>query len=112
MPGSSEPGIDRLISLRSILLGCIQGILGRDVVLGFASDGGTADLAADSLREFVNEFHDTGILIRSGLFLDVVLDLLYEFVGRFTGTLNESNGSLYYDASYTLRVRCARYGTL
>ena len=52
-----------------------------NTVLGIAPDRRTADLAADGLGELIDKFHDTGILVRCGLFLDVVLDLLYEFVG-------------------------------
>ena len=74
-------------------------------------DGFSHDLAVKGLRKLIDELDDTGILIRSCLLLYVVLDLFLEFFSTL-GSLDESDGSLYDDASDALRVRCAGNGTL
>ena len=51
------------------------------------------DLAADRLGQAVLEDDDTRIFIRSGMGLDVVLDLLLELVGTL-GSLDEHDGRL------------------
>ena len=75
------------------------------------SDGFSHDLAVEGLGELIDELDDTGILVRSSLLLDVVLDLFLEFFCSL-GTLDESDRSLDDDASYALRVRSAGNGTL
>ena len=45
-----------------------------------SSDFHTAYLTADGLGKFVNELYDTGVFVRSGHFLYVVLQLLDQFL--------------------------------
>ena len=40
------------------------------------------DLAADGFGKFIAENNNTGILIRRGMLLNVVLNLFFEFLGR------------------------------
>ena len=81
------------------------------LVIVVVPDSFSHDLAVEGLGELINELDDTGILVRSGLLLDVVLDLFLEFFSAL-GSLDECDGSLYDDTSDTLRVRCACNGTL
>ena len=56
-------------------------------------------LTADSLRQPLSEYYDSGVLVRSGVALYVILDLLFECIGRFC-SLNENNTRLYHLTSY------------
>ena len=63
------------------------------------SDLNSSDLAADGLGQLVNEFNDSGVLVRSGVALYVALNFLYEIVGG-DGALGEHDGRLYRLTSY------------
>ena len=61
----------------------------RNVHLQFGAD----DLSADRLGQIVPELDDSRILVRSGPLLDVVLDIFFEFLGRFCA-LHENDARL------------------
>ena len=91
----------------------VESILDVRSLIFFSSrsDSFSHDLAVECLRKFVNKFNYTGILVRSCLLLDVMLDLFLEFFSTL-GSLNERDGSLYDDTSYALRIGSTGNGTL
>ena len=69
-----------LIQPLSLLQAIYASAYSEAVILVVLPDFHTAYLTADGLGKFVNELYDTGVFVRSGHFLYVVLQLLDQFL--------------------------------